>query len=85
MSYDADAAPTDSPDRRLGRRILIVGGVAGGAAWSRELGAAASRIVTKATMYRSSPYLPIIDRRLGCGLKLLQQPEDLRQLPAYLR
>lgn len=31
MGYDADAPPTNVPDRRLARRILIVGGVAGGA------------------------------------------------------
>ena len=37
MSYDADAAPTNSPDRRLARRILIVGGVAGGASCAARL------------------------------------------------
>jgi NADPH-dependent 2,4-dienoyl-CoA reductase/sulfur reductase-like enzyme len=37
MSYDADAAPTRSPDRHLARRILIVGGVAGGASCAARL------------------------------------------------
>ena len=37
MSYDADAAPTRSPDRRFARRILIVGGVAGGASCAARL------------------------------------------------
>ena len=37
MSYDADAAPTHSPDHRLARRILIVGGVAGGASCAARL------------------------------------------------
>jgi NADPH-dependent 2,4-dienoyl-CoA reductase/sulfur reductase-like enzyme len=37
MSNDADAAPTNSPDCRLARRILIVGGVAGGASCAARL------------------------------------------------
>jgi NADPH-dependent 2,4-dienoyl-CoA reductase/sulfur reductase-like enzyme len=37
MSYDADAAPTRSPARHLARRILIVGGVAGGASCAARL------------------------------------------------
>ena len=37
MQYDADAAPTDVPDRRHARRILIVGGVAGGASCAARL------------------------------------------------
>src|SRR5687768_8636531 len=37
MRYDADAAPTTVPDRRLARRILIVGGVAGGASCAARL------------------------------------------------
>ena len=37
MRYDADAAPTHVPDRRLARRILIVGGVAGGASCAARL------------------------------------------------
>ena len=36
MRYDADAAPTNSPGRRP-RRILIVGGVAGGASCAARL------------------------------------------------
>src|SRR4026209_2697990 len=37
MRYDADAAPTNVPDRRLARRILIVGGVAGGVSCAARL------------------------------------------------
>jgi NADPH-dependent 2,4-dienoyl-CoA reductase/sulfur reductase-like enzyme len=37
MSYDADAVPTYSPAPRLTRRILIVGGVAGGASCAARL------------------------------------------------
>src|SRR6187431_3350285 len=37
MSYDADAAPTKGPDRHLARRVLIVGGVAGGASCAARL------------------------------------------------
>src|SRR6187431_3647228 len=37
MSYDADDAPTNVPDRCLARRILIVGGVAGGASCAARL------------------------------------------------
>ncbi len=37
MSHDADAAQTTSPDRRVARRILIVGGVAGGASCAARL------------------------------------------------
>src|SRR6188508_2975414 len=37
MCYDADAPPTNVPDRRLARRILIVGGVAGGASCAARL------------------------------------------------
>ena len=37
MSYDADATPTHSPAPRLARRILIVGGVAGGASCAARL------------------------------------------------
>src|SRR4026208_2611750 len=37
MSYDADAAPTNLPDLSLARRILIVGGVAGGASGAARL------------------------------------------------
>jgi hypothetical protein len=39
MRYDADAAPTNVPDRRLARRILIVGGVAGARRVRRDCGA----------------------------------------------
>jgi hypothetical protein len=37
MSYDADPDPTRSPDAGLSRRILIVGGVAGGASCAARL------------------------------------------------
>src|SRR5688572_15913407 len=37
MRYDPDAAPTNVPDRRLARRILVVGGVAGGASCAARL------------------------------------------------
>src|SRR6266542_1002429 len=37
MSHDADADPTGPPDSRLARRILIVGGVAGGASGAARL------------------------------------------------
>src|SRR5688572_1801634 len=37
MRYDADAAPTTVPDRRLAGRVLIVGGVAGGASCAARL------------------------------------------------
>src|SRR5580704_9406813 len=37
MSYDTDPDPTRSPDPSLSRRILIVGGVAGGASCAARL------------------------------------------------
>ena len=62
MSYDADTTPTHSPAPRLARRILIVGGVAGGAscaAWLRRLDESVEIVV-----FDRGPYVAFAN----CGL-----------------
>src|SRR4026208_1660358 len=63
MRYDADAAPTSPPGRRP-RRILIVGGVAGGASCAARLRRLDESV--EIAMFDRGPYVSFAD----CGLPL---------------